>query len=69
MPRMLCWVVKHDSHGLVYEKPIWLPEGDKPEVPPESVHGYSRGQWERVPWLDQTLPVVRDKPIPVVRDK
>ena len=42
-PRVLCWIEEHDGHGLFYKTPVWLPEGDKPEI----------GRWVRAPWMDE----------------
>jgi len=42
--KFCCWVRKHDAHGLSYDSPIWLPEGDRPEVDPH--------KWFRVPRFD-----------------
>ena len=42
--RMCCWMVRHDSHGLSYNEPVWLEEGDAPET---------NEFWVRAPWLDQ----------------
>lgn len=41
--KLEAWIIEHDSHGEVYDTPIWLPEGDKPET---------KKLWVRAPWLD-----------------
>ena len=37
------WIIEHNSHGEVYDTPIWLPKGEKPETDE---------LWVRAPWLD-----------------
>ena len=44
-PRLVAWIHEHDSHGLMYDTPIWMPEGDKPE----------EGLWIRAHWMDQPV--------------
>ena len=41
--KMQCWIQYSDSHGLVMWDPMWLPEGDYPEL---------EANYERVPQLD-----------------
>jgi hypothetical protein len=45
---MLAYLCQHNAHGLVFDKPIWLPEGDEPET--------DRSKWKRAPWLDGRMP-------------
>jgi len=40
---MHCWVQKHDSHGIYYDNPIWMPKGETPD---------SHFDWVRLPYLD-----------------
>lgn len=44
-PRLLAWVQHHDSHGLMYDNIVWMPEGDKPEI----------GEWIRAFWMDEPV--------------
>lgn len=44
MKKMICFVIKHDSHGISHDTPVWLPEGDAPET---------NMDWIRAPWLDK----------------
>ena len=41
--RLLAWGKESNAHGTMYHDPIWLPEGDKPEL----------GEWIRLHWLDE----------------
>lgn len=41
--RLRAWLQEHNAHGLSYEGPHFLPDGDKPEI----------GEWIRAPWLDE----------------
>ena len=45
-PRLLAWLIEHNSHGLSYELRL-LPEGEKPE----------RGEFIRASWLDETTDI------------
>lgn len=47
--KMLCWAKFSDSHGLTLYDPVWLPEGENPEV----------GNYERIPPLDFERPKAR----------
>ena len=42
--KMLAWMIKHDSHGLMLHSLVFLPEGEEP--------GFERWRWIRAPWLD-----------------
>jgi hypothetical protein len=42
--KLLCWMIRHNSHGLSLDTAVWLPAGDKPET---------NADWVRAPWLDQ----------------
>jgi hypothetical protein len=41
--RLFAWGKESNAHGTMYHSPIWLPEGDKPEM----------GEWIRLPWMDE----------------
>ena len=42
-PRLCAWIEEHDAHGLMYNTPVWMPEGDEPEL----------GKWIRASWMDE----------------
>jgi hypothetical protein len=44
--RLLAWVIEHNSHGLIFDTLVFLPEGEEPET---------KEEWRRMPWLDQPL--------------
>lgn len=45
-PRMVAWMITHDSHGTYWDSLFFLPVGEKPE-------GYEAEKCVRVPWLDE----------------
>jgi hypothetical protein len=43
---LIAWVIEHNSHGIVFDTLVFLPEGEEPET---------KEEWRRMPWLDQSL--------------
>jgi hypothetical protein len=50
--KLCAWMLKHDSHGLVLDTLVFLPDGDRPETD---------GLWTRVPWMDGSLDLAKNE--------